>query len=534
MSGILILVAVIIFISVLLNNASSKFGIPMLLAFMILGIVFGNTGILPVKTDSYDTVERLCSAALIFILFYGGFGTRLKAAQNILTEAGLLASVGVVLTSFITGALCHFVLKWGWIESLLIGSVVGSTDAATVFSILRGRKLGLRNYSAPLLEVESASNDPMSYLLTVVFLALLKGGIGAGQVIWIFVAQVVFGVLGGFIIGKFAIWVVRKIGFATSGFSSLFFLGVVLFSYGLPDIVGGNGYLSAYICGMMLGNAKFREKKEMVHFFDGITSLMQLLIFFTIGLLAKPTGLVNEFVPALAIFGFMLFVSRPVTIALILTPFRKYPFAQQILLAFSGLKGASSIVFAIVASVGAAGLLSHDFFSIVLCIVLLSISLQGGLLPFMAKKLGQVDPENDVMKTFTDFAEEADLQFTDLHIEASNSWAGKTIAQLALPKSLLICLVTRPDGTKFVPHGNTHIHPGDNIILCSTAYSGESDIRVIEEDINRDDSRIGKKVSELNLKKGEQLLLIRRGDKNVIPYGGTVIHEGDNLMINKG
>ena len=178
----------------------------------------------------------------------------------------------------------------------------------------------------------------MSYLLTVVFLALIKGGIGAGQVVWIFVAQVIFGVIGGLLIGKFAIWVVRKIGFATSGFSSLFFLGVVLISYGLPDIVGGNGYLSAYICGMMLGNAKFREKKEMVHFFDGITSLMQVLIFFTIGLLAKPASLVNEFVPALAIFAFMLFVSRPVTIALILTPFRKYPLAQQILLAFSGLK----------------------------------------------------------------------------------------------------------------------------------------------------------------------------------------------------
>ena len=139
MSGILILVAVIIFISVLLNNASDKFGIPMLLAFMLLGIVFGSTGILPVEKESYNTVERLCSAALIFILFYGGFGTRLKTAQNILTEAGLLATLGVILTSFITGALCHFILKWGWIESLLIGSVVGSTDAATVFSILRGR-----------------------------------------------------------------------------------------------------------------------------------------------------------------------------------------------------------------------------------------------------------------------------------------------------------------------------------------------------------------------------------------------------------
>jgi cell volume regulation protein A len=534
MSGILILVAVIIFISILLNNASSKFGIPMLLGFMLLGIVFGSTGILPVEEESYNIVERLCSAALIFILFYGGFGTRIKAAKNILTEAGLLATLGVILTSLITGTLCHFILKWGWIESLLIGSVVGSTDAATVFSILRGRKLGLRNYSAPLLEVESSSNDPMSYLLTVVFLALLKEGIGAGQVVWIFVAQVIFGVIGGILIGKFAIWVVRKIGFATPGFSSLFFIGVVLISYGLPDVVGGNGYLSAYICGMMLGNAKFREKKEMVHFFDGINSLMQVFIFFTIGLLAKPSSLVKEFVPALAIFALMSFVSRPVTIALILTPFRKYPLAQQILLAFSGLKGASSIVFAIVATVGASGLLTHDPFSIVLCIVLLSISIQGGLLPFMAKVLGQVDPEVDVMKTFTDFAEEADLQFTDLHIDASNSWAGKTVAELSLPKSLLICLIRRPDGTKLVPHGKTQILEGDNIIFCSTAYSGESDIKIIEEDIKRDDSRIGKKVSELDLKKGEQLLLIQRGENNIIPYGGTVICEGDNLMINKG
>lgn len=534
MSGILILVAVILFICVLLNNASNRIGVPMLLAFMLLGMLFGNVGVITVEPDSLSTVERLCSAALIFIMFYGGFGTRLKPAKCIIKEAALLASLGVLLTAVFTGLFCHFVFKWGWLESFLMGSVVSSTDAATVFSILRGKKLGLKNNSAPLLEMESGSNDPMSYLLTLVFVSLLKGGMGAGQVIWLFASQVLFGAIFGFVIAVLAIWVIRKVSFATSGFSSLFMLGVALLSYALPDVLGGNGYLSAYIAGIMLGNAKFREKKELVHFFDGITSLMQVLIFFTLGLLARPAALGNELLPALAIFGFILFISRPVSIGLILMPFRKYPLAQQALVAFSGLRGASSIVFAIVASVGAAGLIDHDLVNIVLCIVLLSISLQGWLLPHVADRLKQTDNGTDVMKTFSDFADEADLQFSDIHIGDSNPWAGKSVAQLQLPKSMLICLLRRADGTKLVPNGKTLLLKGDRVILCSNAYRGDGDIRVVEKAIERGNSFIGKKISDLYFEKGEQLLLIRRNGKNVIPSGGSIIKEGDLLFINKG
>ena len=534
LSGLLILVAAIIFISVLLNNASFKYGVPVLLSFMLLGMLFGNVGFIPIQTDNYRLVERLCSAALIFIMFYGGFGTNWKSAKSVFKEAGLLASAGVVLTAFLTGLFCHFLLKWTWLEALLMGSVVASTDAATVFSILRGRKLGLRNNSAPLLEVESGSNDPMSYLLTVVLVSLLKGSGSAGQVVWIFSAQILFGALGGFLVAVFAIWVIHKIGFSTSGFSSLFMVGIALLSYALPDLVGGNGYLSAYIAGIMLGNARFREKKELVHFFDGVTSLMQVLIFFTLGLLARPAELGGELLPALAIFAFMLLVSRPLAVGIILTPFRKYSFAQQILVAFSGLRGAASIVFAIVAAVGAAGMLHHNLFNIVFCIVLLSISIQGWLLPKVADRLGQTDSGTDVMKTFSDFADEADLQFFGVKIDASNAWAGKHVAQLSIPKTILICLVRREDGSRLVPDGKTEIRIGDHVIFCTTAYSGESDIRIVEKDIEAGHSWVGRKVSELHFDKGEQLLLIRRGVKNVIPYGGTTIREGDNLIINKG
>ena len=250
MNTFLLFVALIILICVFLNNASFKVGMPVLLAFILFGLVLGNHGLLKLEILNFGMAEKISTAALIFIMFYGGFGTRWDSAKPVVTESALLATVGVILTALLTGVFCHYAFQWDWVESLLIGSVISSTDAASVFSILRSRKLGLKNGMAPLLEMESGSNDPCSYMMTIIMLSVVNGGITAGRVVWMLFAQLGIGALLGFLIAKVAVQVLNRISFATSGFDSLFLMGVAVFAYALPSLLGGNGYLSVYIVGI--------------------------------------------------------------------------------------------------------------------------------------------------------------------------------------------------------------------------------------------------------------------------------------------
>lgn len=379
----LILIAVVILTSIWLNTISSRIGVPALLAFMLLGILFANNGLWPVRFDNYDMAKETCTVALIFIMFYGGFGTRWDAVKPVVRESVLLATLGVVLTAGLTGVFCHFVLKWEWLESLLFGSVMGSTDAASVFSILRSKRLGLKNNTAPMLEMESGSNDPAAYMCAAIVLSIMNGSASGGYIAWNIFAQIAFGAGCGVGIAWLATQVFRKISFTTDGFDSLFIFAVAIAAYAIPTLIGGNGYLSAYMVGIILGNEEFKDKRSLVSFFDGFTGLMQMLLFFLLGLLARPTIMHKAILPALAIFAFMLLVARPLAVFGILTPFREYGFKQQALISFVGLRGAASIVFAIMAMVDPA-FLQNDIFNIVFVVVLLSVTLQGSLIPWVS------------------------------------------------------------------------------------------------------------------------------------------------------
>ena len=529
MIAFLILIAVVISISILLNNASSKMGIPVLLAFILLGMVFSYNGLFPIKIEDYSFVEQICTAALVFIMFYGGFGTRWSSAKPVASEAILLANLGVILTAAFTGVFCHYVLKWGWIESFLLGSVVSSTDAASVFSILRSRKLGLKNGIAPLIEVESGSNDPCSYMLTIVMLSILKGSASVGNIVWMMIAQLGFGVIFGFLIGKLAIFAMRKINFVTSGFDSMFLIAVALFAYAIPSLIGGNGFLSVYIVGVILGNGDFGGKRNMVHFFDGFTSLMQVMIFFMLGLLAYPENLIKCIGPALLIFLALLFIARPLTVALLLTPYGKYGIRQQSLISFCGLRGASSIVFAIMATIDKS-LLTNDIFNIVFCIVLLSIGIQGSLLPAVAKRIGLIDSTGNVMKNFSDFSEEVDLQFSEIKVNEDSIWKGKRVMDLGIPHDMRLCLIIKADGERIVPVGGTVIEEGDSIIVCSKCCTSTHRMRIIQHTISPDSKWDGKLVREYPVKKS-QIILIQRNGSSIIPNGSTELRSNDTLYI---
>lgn len=522
----LILIAVVILTCIWLNTLSSRIGVPALLAFMLLGMLFANNGLWPVRFDNYDFAKETCTVALIFIMFYGGFGTRWESVKPVVRESILLASVGVLATAALVGLFCHYVLHWALLESLLFGAVMGSTDAASVFSILRSKRLGLRNNTAPMLEMESGSNDPAAYMLTVILLSVMNGSASGGGIVWNVFAQIVFGGLGGLVIAWLAALGFRHIPYFASGFDSLYIFAVAIAAYAFPTMIGGNGYLSAYIVGIILGNEEFNNKKSLVSFFDGFTGLMQVLIFFLLGLLAHPAQMHKAVLPAIAIFLFMLLVARPAAVFGILTPFRKYGIKQQALISFVGLRGAASIVFAIMAMVSPA-FLEHDIFNVVFVVVLLSIGLQGSLIPWVAHKLDMIDPNADIMKTFNDYSGGTDMLFGRVPVTTDSAWAGREIRTLGLPRNLLIALVMR-NGERILPRGSTVLQPGDEVITMTRGFE-DTDTFLIEKKVKVDSRRVGSRIADYPGK--GLVVMVRRGEENIIPNGDTVLQAGDKLVI---
>lgn len=530
MTSYILLVAAVILLCLSLNKMSNKLGIPMLLAYILLGMMFGTDGILKIPFDNFTIAEQICTVSLIFIMFYGGFGTNWKQAKPVAGKAVLLSTVGVILTAVTTGAFCHFILKMDFWESMLVGSVISSTDAASVFSILRSRRLNLKNNTASMLEVESGSNDPCSYMLTVIILTIMSGELSGFSLVVMIFSQITFGILVGVVVALAAAFILKKVNFATDGFDTIFVFSMALVSYAGASMINGNGYLAAYIAGIILGNTPLHHKKSLVHFFDGITGLMQMLIFFLLGLLAYPSQLPKILPIALAIAVFLTFVARPVSVFAILMPFR-CPVKQQLLVSWAGLRGAASIVFAIMATVSPA-YTKNDLFHIVIFIVLFSISIQGTLLGLVAKKLDMIDENGNVMKTFSDYSDEMPVEFVKISIKAGHPWENRKIKDLTSLPDLLLVLILRGE-ERIIPNGNTVVLAGDKIVLSALSPEENLGICLTEIPIEKDSKWIGKPLSRIKLGEEKLVLVLKRNEKVVIPNGNTVIRENDVLVISQ-
>lgn len=530
MTSYILLVAAVILLCLSLNKMSNKLGIPMLLAYILLGMMFGTDGILKIPFDNFTIAEQICTVSLIFIMFYGGFGTNWKQAKPVAGKAVLLSTVGVILTAVTTGAFCHFILKMDFWESMLIGSVISSTDAASVFSILRSKRLNLKNNTASMLEVESGSNDPCSYMLTVIILTIMSGELSGSSLVVMIFSQIIFGILVGVVVALAAAFILKKVNFATDGFDTIFVFSMALVSYAGASMINGNGYLAAYIAGIILGNTPLHHKKSLVHFFDGITGLMQMLIFFLLGLLAYPSQLPKILPIALAIAVFLTFVARPVSVFAILMPFR-CPVKQQLLVSWAGLRGAASIVFAIMATVSPA-YTKNDLFHIVIFIVLFSISIQGTLLGLVAKKLDMIDENGNVMKTFSDYSDEMQVEFVKISIKAGHPWENRRIKDLTSLPDLLLVLILRGE-ERIIPNGNTVVLAGDKIVLSALSPEENLGICLTEIPIEKDSKWIGKPLSRIKLGEEKLVLVLKRNEKVVIPNGNTVIRENDVLVISQ-
>ena len=526
MNSALLLIGSVILICILMNRFLEKLAVPSLLIFLALGMCFGENGIFRIQFNDYAGVNLICSFCLIFIMFYGGFGTNLKAARPVAVQAGLLATLGVAGTAGAVGLFAHFALDLPWLESFLIGSVISSTDAASVFSILRSKKLALKHHTDSLLEMESGSNDPISYMLTTAVLTMM-----AGQDLslpLLLARQMVLGAGGGLLIGAGAAWLLRRDLLRNQESRTVFLFAVMLLSYALPAAGGGNGYLSAYLCGIWLGNTNLTQKRYLVHFFDVTTKVAQVLIFFLLGLLVTPVRLPAALLPALAIMAFLTLAARPLVCAVLLLPFRA-PWGQVGVTAWAGLRGAASIVFAISAVLSGMSM-TYDLFNLVFCIVLLSMAIQGTLLPRVAAGLSMTDRGADVGKTFTDYQEESDIDFVEVRLGADHPWRGRTVSQLALPPELLVAMVDR-GGTGVVPRGDTALGEGDRLVLAARSFEDQEHLALREVPVDRNHKWAGQPIRQISSTKPRLIILIKRGLETVIPTGSTVIRPGDIVVL---
>lgn len=563
---LLLLLGVVVALCIFINRITDKLKVPSLLLFIGLGMVFGvllrpQIG----NFTDYNFGNIVCSVCLVFVIFYGGFGTNYKAAKPVAPQALLLSFAGTALTAGIIGVFVYYVFRLlpffdggiGWAESMLIGSVICSTDAASVFNILRSRRLNLKYGTSSMLEMESGSNDPMSYMLTVVFTAVIAAQYGisgssmsAGEIVGMLFSQVGFGALFGVGFGFAGVYLMRKFSGDGGQRGAIFIFALALITYALPTLLGeitgvawlaGNGYLGVYICGIMLGNARIPQKRDCVRFFDALTGVAQMIIFFLLGFLATPEWLIRPqvLVPAVLIFLFLTIVARPVAVAGLLAPFRA-KWNQIGVVSWAGLRGVASIVFAIYAisslpaaeGASAESMLPYELFSIVFVIVIISILVQGTLLPLMSKKLNMLGDTDDVLRTFNDYTEASDVSFVKVVVGENHPWAGKKLRQCVMPREFLVVLLLRGEEV-IVPNGNTLVNAGDVLVTAAPEFENREDFGMFEEFIGKNHAWTGKKVRELELEPGTLIAMIKRGGGTVIPYGATEIAEGDSLVCIK-
>lgn len=466
MTELMIISGLVLIICITSTKVLYKFGVPMLLIFIVLGMLFGSDGLVGIYFDNYEITSKLCSLGLVFIMFYGGFGTNWNAAKEVAVPSILMSSLGVIMTATLTGLFCNLVIKTTLLEGFLIGSIIGSTDAASVFAILRSQKLNLKGSIASLLELESGSNDPIAYMMTFIVLTMMKisGRLSLGIVTYIITKQIIWGLIVGYLIGEITIYILNHSNFEIDGFYTIFVTAIAILSYAVCEIIGGNGYLSVYITGILIGNSNIPRKTSMFHFFDGVSWIMQIGLFFMLGLLSFPSKLTHVTGTAILISIFMILIARPFSTFMILAPF-KFTIKEKLFISWVGIRGAASVVFAIFAvTYGVA--IKNDIFHIIFFMALFSVSIQGTLLPKFSRSLDLIDNDIDhsVLKTFTDYTGEINTDLLELMITEESEFIDIMIMDAGIPDDVLIVMIKRGDKI-LVPKGYTVIKKGDILVL---------------------------------------------------------------------
>lgn len=533
MINIMIICGLVLLISITSTKILYKFGVPILLIFIMLGMLFGSDGIVGIYFNDYQLTNKIATVALIFIMFFGGFGTNWSMAKPVAIPSILLSTLGVVFTAGLTGVFCFLVFKTTLLEGLLIGSIVGSTDAASVFAILRSQRLNLKGSIASMLELESGSNDPCAYMLTTIVLGIMSNS-NNGNIFIMVLSQILLGGMVAVVLAKLSIYLLRHFKFEIEGFYPIFMTAIAVLAYSLSEHLGGNGYLCVYITGIIIGNAKIPHKKSIFQFLDGISWLMQIMLFFLLGLLAFPSKIPSVIRKGILISIFMILVARPVAIFSILYWF-KVPIKQQIFIAWVGIRGAASIVFAIFAETYGVSM-NNDIFHIIFFIALFSVVVQGTITPKLAKKLDLIDNEESVFKTFNDYKEDKSTSLVEFTIDEHNIIANKTIMDANIPEDILVVMIKR-NGDVFVPNGSTEVLPGDILVLSGNKlkhfneYHEDKSTTLTEFSVEENSSLINKSIKDANIPDDVLIVMIKRKGEVLVPNGNTIILPEDILVV---
>lgn len=472
--NILLIGAILIFCSILISKTGYRFGIPTLLLFLLVGMGFGSDG-LGLQFDSASDAQFIGMMALSIILFTGGMDTKLHDIRPVLAQGILLSTVGVLVTTLLTGGFIYFLssstsadIALPLLTSLLLAATMSSTDSASVFNLLRSQKMNLKENLRPMLELESGSNDPMAYMLTIALIQVVASGsdLSIGGVAKDLLVQFFFGGVFGFAFGKFSVWLINKIELSNASLYPILLLSLVFITFTTTDLLKGNGYLAVYIAGVVVGNARLVFRKEVNTFMNGLTWLFQIVMFLSLGLLVNPHEMLDVAWIAVLIALFMILVARPVSVFLCLLPFRGMSHQARWFVSWVGLRGAVPIIFATYPVVaGIPG--SQQIFNVVFFITLLSLIIQGMTISAGARMLHLDLPQEKEGNEFgVELPEEIDSQLMDQTLTAEMLKNGNRLADMDIPKGTLVMLVKR--GNEFIiPNGQVELYEGDKLLFIS-------------------------------------------------------------------
>jgi cell volume regulation protein A len=459
--------SVLLLLSIIGGKTTSRWGVPTLIFFLLVGILAGSEGVGGIPFDDMHVAQFIGITALNFILFSGGLSTDFQTIRPVLRTGLALSTLGVLLTAVSVGVFVHYLLGFTLPEGLLLGSIVSSTDAAAVFSILRGKGIGLKGALRPVLELESGSNDPMAYFLTISLTAVVKEGhFPVGELLLLFVKGFIIGGAMGYCTGKLSFWLINRIHLSNQGLYPVLLMALAMFSYAATEFLGGNGFLAIYICAVILGSSNFIHKRSLIQFYDGIAWLMQIILFLALGLLVFPSKVWAVAGDGLLISAFLIFIARPIGVfgSLLLNKANR---RSKLFLSWVGLRGAVPIVFAMYPKI--AGVAQSDMiFNLVFFIAITSVIIQGTTLPAVAKLLHLTVPGRAKRRSGSD------LEFIDptmsvreeVHLPHHSTVNGKRIVEIGFPKTAKILLVIR--GKDYItPVGSTVLRGDDRLLLLA-------------------------------------------------------------------
>lgn len=460
---ILLIASILLIAAILLNKVGGKFGVPSLIIFIFIGVLAGSDGILGIHFEDFILAQFVGIVAISYILFMGGLSVNISELKPVVAEGSVLATLGVFATGIITGICSYYLLNLSFLECLLLGGIVSSTDAAAVFGVLRSKSISLGYNLKPLLEFESGSNDPMAVFLTLGIIGLITNQLNISGLVFDFFKQMILGITFGYLIARATVWIINKIKLEYDSLYVVITLASVLFTYSFITIIGGNGFIGVYVCGLAMAGMKFVNKKTLVKFHDAVAWLMQIGMFLILGLLVNFKDGFAYTKQAFLIAMILTFVARPLAVFITTIPFKR-SFKEKLMISWVGLRGAAPIV---LATFPLTENIPHamEIFNIVFFVVLISVALQGSTIPYIASLLKVDAPLEITHESIIEYGDkDPNNQMLEFTIPNNSQAVGKQIFELNLPKGSLVSLVFK-NGEYVIPTGSTEISPCDVLFV---------------------------------------------------------------------